>query len=90
MRIADRLPHGQDNAVPLEHLVILTGMNERDVRRQIEAERRAGVLILSDNQHGYWLTDDPAEALRFARSMRRRAGAILKTASAVERAAGLG
>lgn len=55
----------------------------------IEAERRAGALIISDNAHGYYLTDDPAEAQRFAQSMRHRAGQIIKTARAVEEVAGL-
>ena len=59
------------------------------VRRQIERERRAGELIVSNNRDGYYLTDDPAEAQRFARSMRGRASEIVKTARAIEEAAGV-
>lgn len=87
IQIADFLGHGQENAVPLKHLTQLTGLRSRDLRRRIELERRSGALILSDNQHGYYLADTPAEAKNFVRSMRHRAGEILRTALAVESAA---
>lgn len=86
--IADYLLHGQENAVSLRHLANVTGENSRSVRRKIEAERRRGVPILSDNATGYWLASDQGEIERFARSMRSRAHEILRTAAAVERAAG--
>ena len=89
VKIADLLGHGQNAAVPLRHLKELSGLPGREVRRMIEAERRAGALSLSDNAHGYYLTDDPAEAQRFARSMQHRAREILRTARAIEGAAGL-
>lgn len=84
-RIADLLLHGEQNALPMKYLKELTGMDSRVIRRQIEAERRQGVPILSDNQHGYWLSDSPAEIKRFSRSMRRRAAEIRLTAMRVER-----
>ena len=67
----------------------MTQWPERLIRKEIEVERRAGALIISDNAHGYYLTDDPAEAQRFARSMQHRAREILRTARAIEGAAGL-
>lgn len=88
MRIADFLSRGQENAVPLRHLAAVTGERPRAVRRMIERERRSGVPILSDNERGYWLARDGAEAQRFIKSMRHRAHEILRTAAAVERAAG--
>lgn len=89
MGIAGLLSHGADHGVTLQHLKLMTGLPDREIRKQIEHERRGGALIISDNRHGYYLTDDPAEAQRFARSMRHRAGQIIKTARAVEEAAGL-
>ncbi len=89
MRVADLLPHGVENGVNLRHLERMTGLDGREVRRQIERERRAGELIISDNRNGYYLTDDPAEAQRFARSMKGRAREILRTAQAIEEAAGV-
>ena len=80
VKIADLLGHGQSAAVPLRHLKELAGLPGREVRRMIEAKRRAGALIISDNAHGYYLTDDPAEAQRFAQSMRHRAGQIISPA----------
>lgn len=90
VHIADLLPHGAENGVPLRLLENLTGWDGRTIRRQIERERRAGALIISDNQHGYFLTDDPAEAQRFARSMQHRAREILRTARAIEGAVVVG
>lgn len=85
--VADLLSCGAENGITLRHLAWLTNLPGREVRRQIERERRAGALIISDNQHGYFLADDPAEAQRFARSMRHRAREILRTAQAIEGAA---
>lgn len=90
MRIADLLPHGAENGINLHHLEKITGLSGREVRREIERERRAGEMIISDNRNGYYLTDDPAEVRRFAWSMKCRAYQIIKTAQAVETAAGSG
>lgn len=87
--IASLLMYGPSSGVTLRRLEKLTGMDNRTIRRQIERERRAGALILSDNQHSYYLTDDPAEAQRFTRSMRHRAREILLTVRAIEKSAGL-
>lgn len=89
IKIADYLSHGQENAIPRRELERLTSMDGRTVRLMIERERRAGTVIASDNQHGYWLTDDPAEAERFSRSMEHRAREILRTARAIKEAAGI-
>lgn len=90
IKIADFLSHGAENGITLRHLEKMTGLPGREVRREIERERRAVELIISDNRNGYFLTDDPAEAKRFARSMKCRADQIIKTAQAVETAAGSG
>ena len=87
--IAGLLMEGRENGLHLRDLVKLTDYPERDVRRLIEAERRAGVLIVSDNQHGYWLATSSAEAERFSTSMERRAREILRTARAIKEAAGI-
>lgn len=88
LHIADLLSHGADHGLHLSDLVRLTDLSERDVRRQIEIERRSGALIISDNRNGYYLTDDPGEAKQFARSMRHRADQIKQTATAIEQAIG--
>lgn len=87
--IASLLLYGPENGLTLKDLVHMTQWPERLIRKEIEVEQRAGALIISDNAHGYYLTDDPAEAQRFARSMQHRAREILRTARAIEGAAGL-
>ena len=89
MRISDLLLHGHENAQTMRDLVSLTGENSRTIRRMIEAERRRGTPILSDNRNGYWLALDSRETELFVRSMRGRAREILRTAAAVERAGGM-
>lgn len=88
-RVADLLLRGQENGQTITDLERLIGCRSREIRKQIELERRGGALIISDNRNGYYLTDDPAEAQRFAQSMRHRAAQIRQTATAVEKAAGL-
>lgn len=86
--ISDFLSHGQENAIPLRHLVKLTKQDGRNVRRRIAAERLAGVPILADNQSGYFLPATEAEAQRCIRSMRRRAKEIERAAEAIASATG--
>ena len=85
-RIADLLSPGAESAISRRDLMALTGLRDRELRRQIEVERRQGVPILSDNINGYWLSDDPAEIKKFSRSMRRRAAEIRLTAMRVAKA----
>lgn len=87
--IENLLLYGPGNGQTLRDLVHITQWPERAIRKEIEVERRAGALIMSDNRSGYFLTDDPAEAQRFARSMLHRSREIARTARAVEKAAGL-
>lgn len=90
VKIADLLGHGQNAAVPLRHLKELAGLPGREVRRMIEAERRAGALIISDNRHGYFLADTQEEVNQFVKSMLRRSGEIARTARMVGQAAEIG
>ena len=45
--ISKYLLYGQQNAVPLQQLVKLSGLDNRTTRRMIEAERRTGTPICS-------------------------------------------
>ena len=86
MRVADLLSHGQENAVPLRHLIMVTGADGRTIREKIAAERLAGGPILSNNSTGYFLPGNKGERERFVRSMRNRAQEIERAAEAVENA----
>ena len=86
LHISDLLHPGAENGIKLPELVQLTGQEERIVRRRIQAERKAGKLILSDNQNGYFLPETPDDVQRFARSMSRRAAEIARIARSAEAA----
>ena len=83
-KVSRLLLYGRENAVPLQQIVKLSGLDNRTARRMIECERRAGIPICSDNQSGYYLAADAAELGRFVRSMQHRAGEITKTARALD------
>lgn len=84
--ISELLYTGAENGTTLRELVALTGMNERLVRLEIQRERKAGKLILSNNRDGYFLPERPEDVRRFARSMSRRATEIASITRAAESA----
>ena len=84
MKISELLLTGRVNALPLRHLKDVTGLPGRTIRQMIEAERRMGTPICSDNATGYFMPANDAERAAFVASMRGRAGEILRTAKAVE------
>jgi hypothetical protein len=72
--IADILPRGRENAIDIEDIKRLTGIEStRVAQREIARERKHGAIICSGNDKGYWLPSDRAEAEKFYKSMRRRA-----------------
>lgn len=82
--ISNLLQRGSDNGLTITDLVRLTGLDERIIRRRINRERRDGILIISDNVHGYFLAENVEEVRRFIRSMSRRAREIIAVCWAVE------
>lgn len=85
-KVADLLSHGRENAIPRRELEKLTGLDGRTVRLMIERERREGSPILADNATGYYLPATEHERAACVRSMRHRAGEIMKSAQAIEQA----
>ena len=86
--ISSLLMMGAENGLHLQDLVRITGQTERAVRRQIHAERRRGVPILSDNVCGYFLPSTDEERAACVRSLRHRAREILRAARAIEQGEG--
>ena len=82
--ISDLLHAGAENALTLRELVQLTGEDERSIRRRIQQERKAGKLILSDCQHGYFLPAGESDVRRFIGSMSNRAKEITAVSRAAE------
>ena len=86
IKIYDLLGEGADNGLSLRDLVRITEMDERSVRRMINFERRAKMLICSDNKNGYFRPANLSEAKRYTRSMQHRAREIARVAAAAEEA----
>lgn len=86
--VRDTLRAGRGQAIKSKELAGLLGFNTvRDLQKQIEVERAAGAVILSDPcGAGYYLSDDPAELRRFTRTLNARAQNTLKAAESARRA----
>ena len=74
MKVRDSLPFGRENAIPAKVLAEALGFpSDRELRKQIERERAAGAVILSDCHRGrYYLSNDPEELRRFTRTLNAR------------------
>lgn len=88
MKVCDSLPFGRENVIPAKALVeALSFPSDRDLRKQIERERTADAVILSDCHRGrYYLSNDPEELRRFTRTMNARAKNIAKAAKSAQEA----
>lgn len=81
--ISSLLLRGSANAIPLQHLRAVTGLDGRTIRRMIQAERRSGAAICADNRTGYFLAATLEERESCARSMLARAEEVRRTAQAI-------
>ena len=88
MKVFDFLHYGRENAIPSKALAEALGFRSvRDLQKQIEQERAAGGVILSDPcGGGYYLSNDPAELRRFTQTLNARAKNTLKAAESAQRA----
>jgi hypothetical protein len=83
-RIYKLLQRGEENALSARDISKMTGLDTRYVRGLISKVRRTDLCILS-SPHGFYLPGTQEERARCVRSLRHRAGEIMKTARAVER-----
>lgn len=88
MKVYKSLRYGKENAIPSKVLAQALGFQTvRELQKQIERERAAGAVILSDSHGGgYYLSDDPEELRRFTRTLAARARNTLKAAESAQRA----
>ena len=86
LKVRDALPFGRENAIPAKVLADALGIpTTRVLRKQIERERAAGAVILSDcHRGGYYLSDDPEELRRFTRTLMARAKNTAKAAQSAQ------
>ena len=87
-RVRDSLRYGKEAAIASKPLAEALGFQSvRDLQKQIERERAAGAVILSDcHGGGYYLSNDPEELQRFTRTLNARARNTIKAAQSAQRA----
>ncbi len=86
--IEEQLKKGRGNAVSIEYLMNVTGLQtDRAVQRQIARERKAGALILSNTAApgGYFLPADAAEVRQFVRTLEKRGAGIFSAIQSARR-----
>ena len=88
MKVYDYLHYGKDQAIRTKDLAMALGFKSvRDLQKQIERERAAGYVIISDPcGGGYYLTEDPTELARFARTLNAGAMNTIKAAQSAQMA----
>lgn len=86
MLVQKVLRYGKENAIASKELAKMLGFpTVRDLQKQIERERAVGAVILSDPcGAGYYLSNDPAELLRFTRTLNARARNTAKAAQSAQ------
>ena len=86
--VYDSLLYGRENAIPSAVLADMHMFRSvRELQKQIETERAAGMVILSDpHGGGYYRSNDPRELKQFIRTIYARAGNTLRAAESAQRA----
>ena len=86
--VYDSLLYGRENAIPSTVLADMHMFRSvRELQKQIENERAAGMVILSDpHGGGYYRSNDPRELKQFIRTIYARAGNTLRAAESAQRA----
>lgn len=82
------LSHGKERAIPSKVLAAALGFNtERELRKQIENERRAGAVILSTTLDGggYYLPANDYEVSVFIQTLKNRAKNTLRSVESAEK-----
>lgn len=87
--IYDLLPVGAEYAISRRQLSAITGIPDRQLRRRIAEERRAGLLILSSTAEvggGYFRPADTQELRRWVAMMTAHTNATLAVIRAAQEA----
>ena len=86
--VYESLDYGRENAVRSKDLAKRLGFKTvRELQKQIELERAAGCVILSDSQGaGYYLSNNPVELRRFVNTLNARAANTIRASESAQRA----
>ena len=83
-QVASFLRVGRSRGIRRNDLANMMGLDERELRRQIQRERQQGTLIISDCHNGYFLPETTEEIRIFVAQMRHRAKEINAVTQAAE------
>ena len=88
MKVYSSLHYGREKAISSKTLAEALGFRTvRELQKEIERERAAGAVILSDPcGGGYYLSNDPEELRRFTRTLNARARNTVKAAQSAQKA----
>lgn len=86
--VYESLSYGRENAVKSAELAKRLGFKTvRELQKQVETERAAGYVILSDSHGaGYYLSNDPMELRRFVNTLNARAANTIRASESAQRA----
>lgn len=85
----EHIPVGRENAVTRRQLCEATGLNDREVRKQISQLRSVDdgtdmVIVSLSNGRGYYRTNNPDEIRHFIAEMRKRNRMVFRTIRTAE------
>ena len=83
-RIVQALGEGEDNAVSLEDMCIISELPNRETRLVIEDLRKRGAVICSSN-NGYYFPADVSELRRYVQKEQARSSSISENIEAAVR-----
>lgn len=81
--ILNEIPMGRENAISRAALAAKLGIPDRAMRKQIEAARADGHIILNSRDGGYYRTDNMSEINRYYKQEKHRAKSIFRSLKAV-------
>lgn len=87
--IYELLPVGAENAISCKQLMEITGLEDRQLRRRIAAERRDGKIILSSFSEvngGYYIPADMSEVRRWVLMMEAHGSSVYEVLRAAKEA----
>lgn len=74
------IPYGRENAISRAELARLTGLADREIRREVKRILQTGEPVLSSSkQGGYWRSDNPEEWAAFLRESENRTNTERRT-----------
>lgn len=76
MNIIDYIPKGSKNAVTRQRLADLTGLKDREIRKEIARARREHCICNSQNGAGYYIPESVGEAKRYVEQETHRLKSI--------------